>query len=136
MLLKDKHIFIVEDNVQNRVVFQFILGKHGALVEFERWGKDAIWRLESRKVVDLIVLDLMLAAGISGYDICDEIRRIPRFDNTPIVAVSASDPVIAIPKVQQRGFAGFIAKPIDDLLFPQQLAMLINGEKVWYAVNI
>ena len=38
MSLHDKHIFIVEDNLENRVVFQMALMKHGARVDFERWA--------------------------------------------------------------------------------------------------
>jgi CheY-like chemotaxis protein len=131
MLLKDKLVFIVEDNTQNRVIFQVILIRQGARVEFERWGKDAVYRLKSFKQVDVIVLDLALAQGVSGYDIFDEIRALPQFEKVPIVAVSATDPVIGIPKTKLKGFNGFIAKPIDDVEFPRQLAKVIDGETVW-----
>jgi CheY-like chemotaxis protein len=133
MLLKDKHIFIVEDNLQNRIIYQMILIKHGAQVYFERWGKDAIWRLHGLAHVHLIILDLALAGGISGYDIYDDIRKQPKFDAVPIVAVSATDPTIGIHTTQLKGFSGFIAKPINDSLFPEQLAHLLKGERVWYA---
>ena len=133
MILQGKRIFIVEDNVPNRVVFKMLLLCKGASVEFDRWGRDALWRLQTFRDVDLIILDLMLPGGISGYDIYDEIRTLPEYDTVPIVAVSASEPSIAIPKAQEKGFAGFIAKPIDDELFPHQIAKIIAGEKVWYA---
>lgn len=133
MLLKDKFIFIVEDNTQNRVVFQMSLVLTGARVEFERWGRDALERLEGIRHVDLIILDLMLHNGVSGYDIFDQIRAKPHYDAVPIVAVSAAEPAIALPKTQQKGFSGFISKPIDDTLFPKQMAQLLAGEQVWYA---
>jgi CheY-like chemotaxis protein len=133
MLLKGKRIFIVEDNIQNRIVFQMAMVLQGAQIEFERWGKDAVAHLKGFKDVDLIILDLMLYHGISGYDIFDDIRKLPEYDKVPIIAVSASEPAIAIPKTQQKGFSGFIAKPIDDTLFPRQLVQIIAGEKIWYA---
>jgi len=83
--------------------------------------------------VDLIILDLMLHNGISGYDIFDQIRAVPTYDAVPIVAVSAAEPAIALPKTQRQGFSGFISKPIDDTLFPKQVAQLLAGEQVWYA---
>lgn len=132
MLLKDKHIFVVEDNLQNRVVFQMALIRHGAVVDFERRGRDTLTHLKSAPRIDLIILDLMLADGISGFDIYDEIRAMPRFASVPIIAVSAMDPSIAIPKTRAQGFTGFIAKPIDNQLFPQQIAKLAMGEPVWY----
>lgn len=133
MLLEGKRIFVVEDNLQNRVIFKMILMCQGAWVEFDRWGRDALWRLQAFRDVDLIILDLMLPSGFSGYTIFDEIRNLPEFDRVPIIAVSASEPSVAIPRTQQQGFAGFIAKPIDDDLFPKQVARIIAGEKVWYA---
>ena len=133
MILKNKFIFIVEDNIPNRVVFQMALIVSGAKVEFERWGRDAVAQLNAMPQVDLIILDLMLHNDISGYDIFTEIRGIPQYDHVPLVAVSASEPAIALPKTRKMGFAGFIAKPIDDMLFPKQLARIIAGEKVWYA---
>lgn len=132
MLLKDKHIFIVEDNLQNRVIFQIGLVRQGAIVEFERWGRNTIHQLQRMNQVDLIILDLMLADGMSGFDLYDEIRTMPKLASVPVIAVSAMDPSIAIPQVRARGFAGFIAKPIDNHEFPKQLASIIDGERVWY----
>jgi CheY-like chemotaxis protein len=131
MILKEKRIFIVEDNMQNRLVFQMTLIRHGASVDFERWGRDTLYHLQNLSRVDLIVLDLQLAEGVTGFDIFDKIRGLPKYDAVPIIAVSAMDPSIAIPKTKKQGFSGFIAKPIDNTQFPTQIASIIAGESVW-----
>lgn len=132
MLLKGKHIFIVEDNVQNRVIFQMTLVRHGALVDFERLGNNTVYRLKNlSRAVDLIILDLMLANAISGFTLIGEIRALANLAAVPIIAVSAMDPAIAIPEARAKGFTGFIAKPINNKLFPQQIARIINGEQIW-----
>lgn len=131
MILKDKRIFIVEDNMQNRLIFQMALIRQGASVDFERWGRDTLYHIQNTSRIDLIVLDLMLADGVSGFDIFDQIRALPKYNAVQIIAVSAMDPSIAIPKTRAQGFSGFIAKPIDNVLFPKQLASIIEGEKVW-----
>jgi CheY-like chemotaxis protein len=133
MPLKGKHIFIVEDNTENRVVFQMIFIKHGVTVSFERWGRGTISRLQGILQVDLIILDLMLAHNVSGFDLYDEIRSLPRMAGVPIIAVSAMDPATAIPKTRARGFDGFIAKPIDNHMFPMQISAVLEGQEVWYA---
>ncbi len=133
MLLEQKYIFIVEDNPQNRVVFKLALIRHGAVVEFERWGQESIQQLKRLPQIDLIILDLMLAYGISGFDLFDEIRALPRFEDVPIIAVSAMDSALAIPKLQSKGFSGFIAKPVNIDLFPKQIARIIRGERIWYS---
>ncbi len=82
--------------------------------------------------VDIILLDLMFAHGITGYDIFDEIRKVDDFADIPIIAVSASDTSFAVPKVRAKGFSGFIAKPIDFDRFPCQIDQVLNDEQVWY----
>jgi len=79
----------------------------------------------------MILLDLMLARGNNGYDFFQAIRALPQFTYTPIVAVSATDASKGIPRAQADGFSGFIAKPIDSDLFPQQLAHILQGRAIW-----
>ena len=131
MILEGRHIFIVEDDIRNRIVYQILMVRSGAQVEFDRWGRDTLDQMKKYREYDLIILDLMLPKGTSGFDIYDKIRADGAFDDVPIVAVSAADPSYAIPKAKQMGFSGFIAKPINDMVFPDQLARIIAGEKVW-----
>ena len=132
-MLQGKRIFIIEDNLSNRAVAQILLEQHGAVTAIDRWGQEAVQRLQEFTPVDIILMDLMLPGGITGFDVFDEIRRYPEFDQIPVVAVSAADAALAIPEAQKRGFAGFISKPLDFNLFPQQIARMIEGEKIWYA---
>lgn len=130
-LLENKRIFVVEDDPDNIYVLRMVLRNAGAVVEVDWWARG-----ESKKIVnvlplDMILLDLMLSGNRSGFDVFDEIRDLPQFENIPIVAVSAMDISVAVPKARLKGFAGFISKPIDDELFPKQLKSIIEGEEVW-----
>jgi CheY-like chemotaxis protein len=133
MLLKDKRIFIVEDNLSNRAITQMLLEQFGAKTAIDRWGVETLERLRAFMPVNLILMDLMLPGGITGYDVFDRIRAQAEFAAVPIVALSASDPSTAIPLTQERGFAGFISKPIDFHKFPKQILNVLDGEIVWDA---
>lgn len=132
MLLKNKRIFIVEDDIANRAIEQVILEQQGAKTAIERWGTEAVPRLRDFMPVDAILLDLMFPNEITGYGIFLEIRAHSEFDHIPIVAVSASDPNTAIPLTKAAGFSGFISKPVHIGLFAKQIAKIINQETVWY----
>lgn len=132
MSLKGKRILIVEDNTLNRVVYQITLGVQGAYLDFDRWGREAVDRLKRSRNWDLIILDLMLHGGISGFDIFQAIRTMPEYDHLPIIAVSASEPAIAMPKARELGFSGFISKPVDEAYFSDQIARVIAGEQIWH----
>lgn len=132
-ILDQKRIFVIEDNSLNRLVFRMTLSTQGALVEFANGKLDALEKLQQFGRVDAIVLDLMLARGTSGFDIVPTLREIDSYSAVPIVAVSATDPVDGIPLAREHGLRGFIAKPIDNVLFPEQLSHIIAGQEVWYS---
>lgn len=129
--LHDTRIFITEDNPLNRTVYTILLRRFGCILEYDRWGEDTVARLDAFNP-QLIILDLMLLRGSNGFNIFKEIRQMPQYEAIPIVAISAADPAVALPRCQELGFSGFIVKPIDEQLFPHQLMRLIAGEQVWY----
>ncbi len=130
--LHGKHIFIVEDHVGNRSIMEFLLEREGAKTAFDRWGEEAMIRLELFQPVDLILLDINFPGELTGYDVFQEIRTYPDFDRVPIIAVSATDAEVAIPKTQELGFNGFISKPIRSGLFIKQIIQVLNGDKIWF----
>lgn len=132
MLLRGKRIFIVEDDSLNRIVYNITLGLAGAILVFDNRGRESIKKLQKRNEWDLIILDLMLSRDTSGYSVFEEIRSIESFDIVPIVAISASDPDIAIPAVQNVGFSAFISKPIDEAQIVNQILRIIDGENIWH----
>ena len=123
-----KRIYVLEDNLDNRIVLRMAL--IGAILEFDRWGRDTMKHLKQFAPVDLIILDLMLPAGVTGYSVFEEIRADKTFTKIPIIAFSASEPSVAIPKCQHLGFSGFIPKPMGDN-FAEQIMKAISGEKIW-----
>ncbi|MCU0514057.1 MAG: response regulator [Anaerolineae bacterium] len=114
-------------------VAKMLLERHGAVVQFERWGDTLEKRLTEFAPVDLILMDLMLAHGFDGYTLFEKIRTMPGFEQVPVVAFSASNPSEAIPRTRSMGFSGYIAKPLDFDAFPGQIQRLLNGEQLWIA---
>ena len=132
MKLKGKQIFVLEDDLINRAVMATVLENEGATVVSDYWGDESLEKLLSHsEKIDLFLLDLMLPNGRSGYDIADRIRQEEMYRETPIIIVSASDPDKEIPVVKERGFDGFISKPINGIEFPFLLLDVLEGKTVW-----
>ncbi len=129
--LKGKRIFIVEDNVVNLAVFATTLRKQGAIIIQDSRNLGTVNFLSEHLPIDLILMDLMLRRGISGYDVFDDIQTHPELKDIPVVAISALDPETQIPIAQEKGFAGFISKPISIVKFSDQLLTCMSGEKIW-----
>lgn len=131
MTLQNKRIFLVEDNVGSLTITKTLLESHGALVATHRSEQDILSHLRKFLPVDLIILDLMLPSGVTGYDIFTAIREQSEFDAIPIIAMSVIDRSKVVPEAKKRGFFGYIAKPINFQEFPRQIDDILAGQHIW-----
>jgi CheY-like chemotaxis protein len=131
MLLSGKRIFIVEDDPTNLAVIRTILTKHGAEISFDTWGDAMFDKLHRFQPFHLILLDLALPRGVSGFNIYDQLRAKPEFAGIPVVIVTAADPSTEMNKAREKGLNGFISKPINYHRFAQSIAAVLDGKQVW-----
>ena len=130
--IKDACVLIVEDNVRNYALLARLLVFLGVKqTEWKRSGwqvlefvKDAMPR------VDLILLDIHLPEE-DGYEVLERFRKDERFSKTLIVAVTADVSQMNLNRAKLAGFDGFLAKPINVDLFPDQIRRVLQGESVW-----
>lgn len=131
--LAGKRIFIVEDDLMNMAVNSAALRRSGATIIQDPLNINTIDKLTVQLPIDVILLDLMLRHNMNGYDIYDAIKANPQLKHIPVIAVSAADPHIEIPKAKEKGFSGFIGKPIKPHWFAEQIHSCMTGTAVWYA---
>ena len=131
-ILEGKTIFMVEDDALNFAIIRTILRRSGATVPYDHWGDTTLTRMkEYSDQLSMILLDLMLPGGVSGYDIFEAIKKDADLADIPIVAVSAADADVEIPKAKTLGFSGFISKPIIHDQLPDQLNSILQGNEIW-----
>jgi CheY-like chemotaxis protein len=131
MLLQGKRIFVIEDDPSNLAIISTLLRRHGASVPFDTWGSGAIETIRVSMPIDLILLDLALPRGVSGYDIYDQMRSVPELDDIPVVVVTAADPGVEMSKAREKGLNGFISKPLSYKTFGESIAAVLDGQAVW-----
>lgn len=129
--LAGKRIFIIEDDVYNRAVMLTALQQSGAKTFFDPWGDDTIDRMKRAGHIDLILMDLMLPRGRTGYDVFQQLQTVPELTHIPVVVVSASDPALEMKKAHAMGFFGYIAKPINYVTFVRMIDRILDGQAIW-----
>lgn len=102
---------VVEDNADNRLLLQAILGDQFDLVEYEN-GDDAL-KAFSRSPPDLVLLDISLP-GMDGNEILKRIRSDAALRDTPVIALTAHAMAGDREKFLAAGFDDYITKPIVD----------------------
>jgi CheY-like chemotaxis protein len=104
-------IAVVEDNPDNRLLLQALLGDRYDLLEFDN-GIDALAGLESL-LPDLVLLDISLP-GMDGNEILGRIRADQRLRRLPVIALTAHAMAGDREKYLRAGFDDYITKPIVD----------------------
>jgi len=121
--MSDKTIMVVDDVESNRVLLKMILEDDFDIIESES-GQDCLDKVKT-KVPDIILLDVNMP-GMSGYDVCIELRKHTESSTIPIIFISAMDNVEERLAGFEAGGNEYITKPID----PEHVL-----EKVNYYIN-
>lgn len=104
-------VAVIEDNPDNRLLLQALLGDRYDLVEFDN-GVDALAGL-STWLPGLVLLDISLP-GMDGIEILSRIRADERMRLLPVIALTAHAMAGDREKYLEAGFDDYITKPIVD----------------------
>lgn len=117
-------ILYIEDNVDNFKLVRRVLGAEGFIVYGAGDGHEAFIFLEQH-TPDLILMDINLP-HIDGYTLAGQLRQQQKLTTIPIVALTANVMKQAQEKSLAAGCNGFIKKPIDVDLLPDQLRSYLS----------
>ncbi len=104
-------IAVVEDNADNRLLLQALLGDRFDLVEYEN-GVDALAGISAKRP-DLVLLDISLP-GMDGTEILQRLRADAALRTLPIIALTAHAMAGDKEKFLAAGFDDYVTKPIVD----------------------
>ncbi len=110
--LKGAYVLLVEDNEINQELAIELLEMAGISVVLADNGQVALEIIKHEPFFDAILMDCQMPV-MDGYEATREIRKIPRFEKTPIIAMTASAMVSDQQKVIECGMNDHIAKPLN-----------------------
>lgn len=107
-----KKIAVVEDNPDNLMLIEAILGGEFELLTFEN-GIDALTGLPGSGV-DIMLIDIALPE-MDGVALLNQLKKIDDLAKTPAIALTAHAMVGDREKYLNEGFDGYFSKPILDM---------------------
>lgn len=122
------HAVVVDDRPDNAGVLAELLALEGVTCTQIYNPFKVENALQNLDHVEVFFLDLEMP-GMDGYALYDTLKDDSRFHGAPVVAYTVH--VSEINTVYQMGFHSFLGKPLDSDLFPDQLARILRGERVW-----
>jgi len=104
-------ILVVDDNEQLSNMLKDVL---------DSWGYEALTAAEGRSCLetarqeqpDIILLDIMLP-GLSGYEVCSELKRDPRTQSIAVIMMTALEDIESRIHGYKVGADNFLVKPIN-----------------------
>ncbi|MFE5334001.1 HAMP domain-containing protein [Embleya sp. NPDC056575] len=110
--LADRTVLIVDDDPRNLYALSSILELHAVNVLHAENGREGITTLVEHPEVDLVLMDVMMPE-MDGYAATAEIRRMPRYADLPIIAVTAKAMPGDRDKSLAAGAGDYVTKPVD-----------------------
>ena len=126
--IQGAHLLVVEDNEINQQVAMELLEQARFRVDIANHGGEAIDMLESGRY-DGVLMDMQMPV-MDGLTATREIRKDQRFENLPILAMTANASTEDRARCEAAGMNGHIAKPIiPRVLFESLLRWIPHGER-------
>ena len=113
--VRGAHILLVEDNEINRQVATELLESEGFKVSVAEDGKIALNNITEENppgTYDVVLMDLQMPV-MSGYESTEHIREDDRFNDLPIIAMTADAMTGVRENVLEIGMNDYVTKPID-----------------------
>ena len=106
-----KVVLIVEDNDDNRLIYETILRHHGYHVLSAVNGEEGL-ELAQAHQPDLLLLDISLPR-MSGWDVASALLRDERTRHIVLVALTAHAYAEDRQRARELGFQSYLAKPVE-----------------------
>ena len=126
LVLKNKHVLLVDDDVRNVYALCEILEDTGLKLTGASNGQQALDILATETDINIVIMDIMMPI-MDGYEAMRQIRAQPQFQTLPIIALTAKampeDRVLCI----DAGASDYLTKPVDqDRLLSMLRVWLFN----------
>jgi DNA-binding response OmpR family regulator len=129
MLPTATQILAIDDDPDLLDLMSKMLSRIGAVTRLAETAADGLSALESERF-DLLILDLMLP-DIDGYEVLSRIRADSRFDDMPVLILSARADPEAISRGYELGADGYLVKPyLPNTLTSRVRALLAQGRRI------
>lgn len=122
-MLANKKILLVEDNPVNRSLVERRFAKKDIDLT---WVEDglAVFKVVETQSFELILMDMSIPE-IDGWEVTRRLKANPKFQNVPIIALTAHSMAGDKEKALAAGCDAYVSKPIDfTLLFDTMESLL------------
>jgi PAS domain S-box-containing protein len=120
-------VLLIDDDEVNLLLTALALRERGFNITEAASGEDALAML-SDWAPDIIVLDAMMPV-LDGFATCARLRRMPGFENVPVLMLTGLDDDASITRAYQAGATDFFVKATQWSLLAGRLRYLLRASR-------
>lgn len=120
-------VLIVDDDITVRLLVRRCLEKVGFVVEEASDGEKALSSFENLHP-DIVLLDVRMP-GMDGFEVCEEIRKLPEGNLTPVLMVTGLDDMESINRAYEAGATDFITKSVNWEVLSYHVRFILRASK-------
>ncbi|MGM5482054.1 MAG: response regulator [Nanobdellota archaeon] len=125
---KKQTVLVVDDEPHIVKLVKLSLGNEDYNVIGSYSAKEALVSLGNTDP-DVVLVDLMMP-GINGYELCKELRELPKTKNVPIIILSAKNQFYDKLHAVEVGADDYITKPFDPNDLEKRIKLNTEENKV------
>ncbi|MDD3353186.1 EAL domain-containing protein [Zoogloea sp.] len=125
----DPHVLMVDDDPLTRLVAGTALREGGFRVSEAASGEEALARLDREDVPDLVLLDVMMP-GLSGFEVCCQLRARPWGALVPVIMLTGLEDSESVEQAFDAGATDFISKPINGSLLRFRIRYVLRAARL------
>ena len=122
-------VLIVDDDVTVRLLERRCLEKAGFIVEESHDGEMSLSAFEHIHP-DIVLLDVKMP-GMDGFAACEEIRKLPEGNLTPILMVTGLDDMESINRAYEAGATDFITKSVNWEVLSHHVRYMVRASRAF-----
>ncbi|HEY3425692.1 MAG TPA: response regulator, partial [Negativicutes bacterium] len=122
-LFAGKKVLLVDDDMRNVFSLTTVLENYQMIVLYAEDGHEGLGILTQNPDIDIVLMDIMMPE-MDGYEAMRRIRCIAKFENLPIIALTAKAMKDDREQCIAAGASDYISKPVN-------IEQLFSTMKVW-----
>jgi CheY-like chemotaxis protein len=127
--IANSQLLIVDDSPENITMISETLKKEGYKIKIATNGQQALKSIKG-SLPDLILLDVLMP-GLSGYEVCEQIKADPATEEIPVIFLTAESDSESLVKGFTMGAVDYITKPFEpsELLIRVQTHLKLEWQR-------
>jgi len=117
-------LLVIDDDFEFVTMMQLMLSLHGFNIDIAYSGEEGLRKIQGDSY-DVVLLDVMMP-GMSGFEVCKEIRKIKESTQLPVILLTAKGEKDDIIEGINAGANDYITKPFESEILIAKINALVK----------